>query len=89
MAKLRDKAAKQVVDSMRSALKGNDIEVYECDKGDGNLVFVEKGEHLPDGWITKRGPKGVFHYCPNHNTQAPAKKIPNFFGGNDHGESDE
>lgn len=75
MAKLKDRAAKDVINGMRQAFKNDDIEVYECDKGDGEMVFVEKGEHLPAGWITKRGPKGVFHYCPNHKT-TNAKPFP-------------
>lgn len=66
MAKLKDRAASDLIEGMKEAFSGDDMEVYECDKGDGEIVFVKEGEHLPTGWITKRGPKGVFHYCPNH-----------------------
>lgn len=65
--KLKDKAAQQIITNLRRTMSVHDLEIYECDKGDGNMVFVEKGEMLPAGWVTKRGPKGVFHYCPAHS----------------------
>lgn len=87
MGKLNAKQALEMVSSMAKAFKAADeIEVYECDKGDGNIVFVEKGEHLPPGWTMKRGPKGVFVYCPAHPQQQSSFPIGR--KGDFHGDSE-
>lgn len=75
MARLKDNDAKKIINNWKKSLNVSGSEVYECDKGDGNLIMVGPEESLQDhGWTINKGPKGTFYYCPNHKKQFPPKK---------------